>query len=184
MTETDDILWFHLSVNPEPWAIGPVGSARRGGKLTSYVGRNNQVHSYEQAIKEAVTELLTSDFQMFTAPILLKLYFWRNRAEYTTPQARTHRKHEADLTNLQKSTEDACQNILFKNDKDVAGVHSVMVEQGPDVVGRVVIGVATLTSVKRQALLDKVPHLVLDTPEPSDWTQPELPYDDTAGEVF
>lgn len=169
------MMWFLLDISPEPWAIGPVGSARRGGKLTSYVGRNAQVHAYEQAVKEAVTEQLPKDFQMFEGKITLEFYFWRNRAEYITPQARTHRKHEADVTNLQKATEDALQGVLFKNDKDVDDVHSVMVAQGPDVQGKVVIGVSKSNDI---TLPKPVEDLLFDHLNPPAYVQPVLPWGD------
>lgn len=127
--------WLVLDINPEPWAIGPVGYARRGGKMSAYVGQNQQLNAYKEAIKEAVEGRI----DMMHGKVDLTFYFWRNRAEYTTPQARAHRKHEADLTNLQKSTEDALQGLLYENDKDNSHVQSFMVEQGPDVQGMVVI---------------------------------------------
>lgn len=129
--------WFLLDVNPEPWAIGPVSVGRRGGKVYPIVGRNQQLDSYKQAIAEE----LGDEHEFIVGPIQLEFYFWRNLAEYKTPQARAHRKHEADATNLQKATEDALQGILFKNDKDVKDVRSVIVEQGSDTVGRVLFSI-------------------------------------------
>lgn len=128
--------WFIINVNPEPWAIGPVGVSRRNGKLIPYVGRNAQLAAYQEAVREDLgpQELMEGKFH-------LSFIFFRNRAEYETPQARTHRKHEADLTNLQKATEDALQGVLFKNDKDVIEVHSIMAEQGPDVTGRILLSI-------------------------------------------
>ena len=126
--------WFVLDVNPEPWAIGPVGYSRRGGKMSAYVGRNQQLHSYQEAVREA----LGTGHEMIDGPFQLYFWFWRRRDEYKTPQSRTHRKHEADATNLQKATEDALQGVLFKNDKDTRIIRSVMVEQGPDVEGKIV----------------------------------------------
>lgn len=158
--------WFLLNLNPEPWAIGPVGYSRRGGRMSAYVGRNQQLDAYKQAVKE---ELGTQD--QLTGKIVLRFFFWRNRAEYTTPQARTHRKHEADLTNLVKSTEDALQGILFVNDKDVIDSHGVLVEQGPDVEGRIIIGVDSVPDLpdimgelppEVWELLDKSDQLVFD----------------------
>ena len=129
--------WYVVELNPEPWAIGPVGYARRNGKMSAYVGRNQQLDAY----KEAVRESLGLGLPMIEGKVRLEFYFWRNRAAYTTPQAQTHRKHEADLTNLQKATEDALQGVLFKNDRDVNEVYSVLVAQGPEVEGKIVIGV-------------------------------------------
>ena len=129
--------WFVLDVNPEPWAIGDLSVGRRNGKAFPMVGRNNQLHSYKEAVKEA----LGDPGIFFEGPIELQFFFWRRRDEYKTPQARTHRKHEADATNLQKATEDALQGVLFKNDKDVNDIHSVVVEQGSDVTPRVVVAI-------------------------------------------
>jgi Holliday junction resolvase RusA-like endonuclease len=155
--------WIALDVNPEPWAIGPVGYSRRGGKMSAYVGRNQQLDAYKEAIREALGEQPKLD-----GKVTLVFYFWRNRAEYLTAQARTHRKHEADVTNLQKATEDACQGVLFDNDRDVACVYSEMREQGPDVIPAVVIGIDSYieTELPPQviALLDK--------------SQQALPFDD------
>lgn len=127
--------WFVLDINPEPWAIGDVGVSRRNGRVSAYVGRNNQLYSYQEAVREAIG----IENGMLEGKIDLKFFFWRNRPDYKTPNDRAHRKHEADLTNLQKATEDALQGILFKNDKDVNHIESFMVEQGPEVRGRVVI---------------------------------------------
>lgn len=152
--------WFALDLNPEPWSLGPVGSARRGGKIVSFVGRNAQLHAYEEAVKEAI-----GDQTWVEGPIELRFYFSRVRSEYTTPQARSHRKHEADLTNLQKATEDALQGVLFKNDKDVKSVHSVMVDQGPEVQSYIIIGIRqhqqiTSHEVEQLTILAGVPNLL------------------------
>lgn len=142
--------WYILEVNPEPWAIGPVGYARRSGKMSAYVGRNAQLDTYKKTIQEAVQEFAVP----LTGVLDITFFFWRNRAEYKTPQSRSHRKHEADATNLQKSTEDALQDLLYKNDKDNHHVESYIIEQGPDVTGKVVI--------KIKAYLDFDPDLIPD----------------------
>lgn len=131
--------WYILEINPEPWAVGPIGYARRGGKMSAYVGRNAQLDAYKESVKEALADVET---RMLDGKISLRLFFWRTRQDYETAQGRRHRKHEADTTNLQKATEDALQGILFENDKDVIDVHSSMVDQSPTAPGRVVIGVA------------------------------------------
>lgn len=132
----EDYQWHHIDVNPEPWAIGPVGVARTGGKLRPYVGRNAQLAEFQAAVKEDL-----GDVEMLEGKFELRFFFWRERAEYETPQARTHRKHEADVTNLQKATEDALQGVLFKNDKDVIDIHSTLVDQGPDIRGHILVGI-------------------------------------------
>jgi Holliday junction resolvase RusA-like endonuclease len=129
--------WFDLDVNPEPWAIGDLSVGRRNGKFFPMVGRNQQLHNYKEAIRE---ELGSPDL-WFDGQVELCIYFWRRRDEYKTPQSRTHRKHEADGTNLLKATEDALQGVFFKNDKDVQRAVWEIVKQGPDVEPRVVIGI-------------------------------------------
>lgn len=125
---------FVLDINPQPWAIGPVGYARKGGSMSAYVGQNKQLHAFQEAVREEIGQQ-----PMIEGQHMLRMYFWRNRAEYTTPNQRQHRKHEADVTNMVKSTEDALQGILFGNDRDTRRVMGEIVEQGPDVAGRIVI---------------------------------------------
>lgn len=131
--------WYILEINPDPWAIGPVGYARRDGKMSAYVGRNQQLDAYKQAVKEEMAEL---NPVMLTGKIGLVLFFWRTIDIYQTAQAKSARSHEADNTNLQKATEDALQGILYKNDKDVVFNQTTMVDQSPTAPGRVVVGVS------------------------------------------
>jgi Holliday junction resolvase RusA-like endonuclease len=106
--------------------------------MSAYVGRNAQLDAYKEAVREELGEQELQEGQH-----ILHLYFWRVRSEYTTPQARTHRKHEADVTNLQKATEDALQGVLFANDRDVREVHSYLIDQGPETEPGIVIGLET-----------------------------------------
>ena len=160
--------WYVIRVNPAPWAIGPVGYSRRGGKMSAYVGRNQELHAYQEAIKE---ELGPQPF--VTGKISLHFYFWRNRPEYQTPQARAHRKHEADVTNLQKGC-DALQGILFANDRDVKRVTSEIVAQGPEVEPCIVVGIE---SYQELPLPDIVAELYATTDGPTskavEWEAPD-----------
>lgn len=131
--------WYILEVNPEPWAVGPIAYARRGGKMSAYMGQNAQLNAYKEALRE---EIQRFDPQELSGKIHMQLFFWRRRDDYETAQGKRHRKHEADLTNLQKATEDALQGILYKNDKDVISIHSRLVEQDVATNGRVVVGVS------------------------------------------
>jgi Holliday junction resolvase RusA-like endonuclease len=129
--------WYILPLNPEPWAIGPVTVGRQRGRYTGNVGRNQQLAAFQQAVKDEIGHVEP----MIQGHIKLRFFFWRNRAEYTTSSSRAHRKHEADVTNLQKALEDALQGILYVNDKNVNDIQSVLVEQGPSVAGRILIGI-------------------------------------------
>jgi Holliday junction resolvase RusA-like endonuclease len=152
------MLSFYLDINPEPWAIGPVSVGRgAGGKMYPVVGRNQQLNAYQQAVKEAMLEQSQVSHEP-TKDVKWQLHFgfWRQRADYTTPQARTHRKHEADVTNMQKATEDALQGILFTNDKDVKYVSSFEFEQS----GITVPGIAIMAALLEEPLNSVVPYLL------------------------
>lgn len=170
--------WFVLDVNPEPWAIGPLSVGRaKGGKMFPTVGRNAQLWYYKEALKSD----LGDPGIFFEGKVELKLYFWRRRDEYSTPQSRTHRKHEADLTNLQKATEDALQGVLFKNDKDVCTIFSDMVEQGPDAQGRVVIAIRRSSSPN---VMEELPPEVISELDALDDAVPDTNYWEGPGNEF
>lgn len=139
----DGFLYFNLDINPEPWRIGPVSAARnkKNGGWYAQVGRDQQLHAYKQAVREQL-----GDYNTFLAPGLFvsKYFFWRRRDSYTTQLQREHRKHEADLTNMLKATEDACQEILFGNDRDCVSHENYIFEQDTDVRPRVVVGVSPI----------------------------------------
>lgn len=132
--------YYALDINPEPWAIGDLSVGRNsGGKLYPAVGRNQQLYAYQEAVREAIG----NDAVLVTGRVSLKFWFWR-RQESHSANARKTQRHHADLTNLQKATEDAIQDLLIQNDKNTYIVRSVMMEQGPDVHGSVVIRVEPL----------------------------------------
>lgn len=131
--------WYHIPVNPEPWAIGPVGTGRRNGKMWAYVGQNQQLHAYQEAVRESLFDPTTisidSGPHKYYGSIHLVFYFWRQ-------VTREDRAHEADVTNMQKATEDALQGILYDNDRSTRQITSVLVDQGPLVDGKVIVGIA------------------------------------------
>lgn len=141
------LIYLYIPVNPEPWAIGPVGVARRDKKMTAYVGRNQQLAAFKEAVAEAVREKW-GGLPPIEGTVELQLWFYRQRADYKTPAARVHRKHEADATNMQKATEDALQGIIFGNDRDVKRVRSVVIEQEPNTVGGIIIAFRALHDIR------------------------------------
>lgn len=151
-----NMIWFHLPINPEPWAIGPVGYRRSGGKMGAYVGQNKQLNAFKEAVREEVASQW-GGLPPLEGAIQLEIFFWRQRADYSTPAARVHRKHEADVTNMQKATEDALQGILFHNDRDNLDVHSRIIAQGPHDVGQIVIGIRVLEDDWRDEALAWLP---------------------------
>ena len=151
--------WYILECNPEPWEVGPLSVGRKNGKMFPIVGRDQQLHAYKEAVKEALS--LQSPVFM-EGKLVMSIWFWRVQANYQTPQARGHRKHEADCTNLFKATEDACQGILFKNDKDNVETHGYIVEQGPDVNPLIIIRLQTASDLisREQEMLNMMPGAV------------------------
>lgn len=124
--------WFVLDVNPEPWEIGPLNVVRKNGHFRPFVGRSQQLYDYQQSIKKAIADAGQQVVKL-DGDVSLTCWFWRHRPDYETWQARRHRKHEADDTNMLKATEDALQGVLYDNDKNNVHVQGFVVAQGPDV---------------------------------------------------
>jgi hypothetical protein len=61
------------------------------------------------------------------------LYFSRRLETYQGPSGRTVVKHRMDLTNLRKSTEDALQPHVVKNDVLIVKGWTEIIEQSRDV---------------------------------------------------
>lgn len=168
--------WYVLEgLNPDPWAIGPLSVGRKGPRgIYPIVGRNLQLDNYKKAVQEVLLQKYGPQ-DLIEGPIELGFFFWRVIDEYKTTQSRTARKHEADLTNLIKATEDALQGVLFKNDKDVKRfVKSEIVEQGPNAKPCVVIYAAPASTDKP----DLPDHVWAEINE-----QPELDYSDDADDI-
>lgn len=166
-----DELWLAIPVNPEPWAMGTAFAMRHEGQLSARVGQNKQLDSFKKAVKECI-----EGQPMLEGKYTIHAWFWRNRATYTTQAQRTHRKHEADLTNMQKALEDALQGIVIGNDRDVQEFHSYMVDQGPDVIGRIVLYIHggetghVLPPSNVMALADSIAQPI--APSTNDWRGP------------
>lgn len=130
--------WYSLDINPEPWVVGNIGVSRRDGKLGAWMGANQQLATYQEAVREVVKY---SDFRKREGDLSVTFYFWRRQDDYELGSGKRHRKHVADATNMQKATEDALQGILFDNDRSNRHVQSYVMEQGPDVRGMIVVSV-------------------------------------------
>jgi Holliday junction resolvase RusA-like endonuclease len=145
------VRYYVLDINPEPWAIGDVGISRRSGKLIPFVGPNRQLQFYKEAVKEALNKQNPS---CLSGAVRLRFFFWRRLDSYKGGS-----KNRADATNMQKATEDACQGILFANDRDVTDIQSVLVQAGPEVHGAVVIGIEGDNGLN---LLEELGDVVMD----------------------
>lgn len=120
-------MWIYLPINPDPWAIGPVSVGKRNGKMIPIVGRNAQLDAFKNAVREELESQGVKKVNYSNYDI--KFFFWRKLESNTGGS----RKNIADATNMQKATEDALQDVLIGNDRDVKSIQSIIVDQGPDV---------------------------------------------------
>lgn len=161
--------WFHLPLNPEPWAIGSLGLGKRNGKMFPTMSPNPQL----AAFKAAVAEEMAGVAKLPEGEYVLEFFFWRVLDDYETASGRRHRKHQADATNLQKATEDALQDVLIDNDRNVQYVTSTIVEQGPNVKPCIVIRADRWLGLDP----DRIPQHMWEIID-SDVKQDTLPLDD------
>lgn len=143
----DGWLYYNLKVNPEPWAIGPVQVTKKGGRHIPFVGRNNQLRTYQDAIREQLAEWNTLLMPGF---YWSRHYFWRSRDAYeATASGKRVRKHEVDLTNMVKAAEDAAQEILYVNDVKCVGQVNFVMAEAADIEYRVVMAVHPVMTYPR-----------------------------------
>lgn len=162
--------WYVLNLNPVPWRVGPVYTGRKkdSHKIGGGVGRDQEVFAYQQAVRE---ELARQGVKPITGKFKLILIFYREMGEYKTPQSRRARNQEADGTNLYKALEDALhkstvgalEGTLFSDDKDNLNGIWYLANQGPNVVGQVVIGIEEVTEEQiRAEVIGLIPDEVYD----------------------
>lgn len=160
--------WYLCRVNPVPWQLGPMSAHRgKGGKgMYVQVGRDEELYTFKEAIKE---ELLKQSPVKLEGNLSITCYFWRNQTESTSQRGRAIKKSEADGTNMLKAAEDACQGILFDNDKVNKVGRFFVIDQGPAVEGAVVIHIEVLSDNWREDILSNLPDQIyeelLATPE-------------------
>lgn len=160
--------WYLCDVNPVPWQIGPVGAARgKSGRIAGYVGRDQELHTYQQALKE---ELAKQKPILVEGPVSLTCFFWRSRvAGLDAATGKRQKKSQADCTNMLKATEDACQGVLFGNDRGNVAVRGFIIDQGEEVEGRVVICIEPINDDHKHDVLAMLPDplyaKIMATPE-------------------
>lgn len=134
--------WYLIEgINPEPWEApqGSIGRAKGSGKQYVQMHKTSTQRTYQEAVSDYMKK---QNPEMTLDNVALEFFFWRDLPETLVISEKKDRKtrgHIADATNLQKSTEDALQGILFKNDNQVVQVRSVIMEQGRDVYPRILI---------------------------------------------
>ena len=112
-------------LNPQPWSVSM--KVKRGA-----------LDAYQRGLKEELVDQVEGLWPP-GVPIRLYFEFWRQLEDHLDYDRRRHILQLADATNLQKSTEDALQGVLFTNDRYVSDVHSRIRAQGVDVEPKIVI---------------------------------------------
>lgn len=131
--------YYALDLQPEPWTAPSVSVGKKGGRAFPRVYQSAAVKSYKEAVAEELTGL---EPVMEEGLVSLRFYFWRALPVYVSEEGSRVRKHKPDVTNLQKLLEDACQGILYANDRDVRDIQSVLMAMEQNTKPMVVIGIA------------------------------------------
>lgn len=155
-----EVCYFVEGINPEPWEAPTASLGRKGGKHYVHMHKNDGLRSYQEGFKQAFLEQ-NPDWQYFDTPIEIEFYFWRQR-DYTESRAAI-----ADVTNLQKATEDALQGVLYPNDQLVHKATSWIVEQDQETSPKVLIFVRYYNQPDR-SILELVEKLHKEPAPPQD----------------
>ena len=125
--------WYIIDgVNPEPWAASEGAIGKRNGKPFIHFHKPEQLRQYQESVKEVFPEQNPHAVDI-SGDIELTFYFWRQLASYEIGEGKSTRQSaQADATNLQKALEDALQGILYKNDRDIRSIRSLLVEQSTE----------------------------------------------------
>lgn len=118
-------------VNPVAWKAPTLSVMRRGSRMLPIAAPNAEVKAYQSALREQWEPLYEGD--PIEVPVALEWHFNRQLVRYESASGRMVQKHRQDLTNLQKSSEDALQPWLLKNDVWVRESHAFIVRQEADV---------------------------------------------------
>lgn len=159
--------WYVIpGVNPIPWTSPSVAIGRgKGGKPYPIVHSAAELKNYKEAIAETVRERYP-DAPLIEDEVALTFFFYRQLPVLEKGTRRKSRSHVADATNMQKSTEDALQGVLFANDRQVVHAESWIMSQTDDTEPLVIVNVVWHPS--RPELPDAVLAEVGDHPRLSD----------------
>lgn len=133
---------FIIPVNPIPWRVPPFSPGRhpRSGKLYIKAGRDDELHFYQDSVKEVI---LRQQPVLVDPPYQLKFWFWRNLED--------EHAQIADSTNMQKACEDALQGVVIHNDVDVEVIKSERVAAGSYIPGLIVLEVRNGENIIRES---------------------------------
>jgi Holliday junction resolvase RusA-like endonuclease len=159
--------WFVLDLNPEPWATGTISTGRRNGKSYGRMAPEPTLVAYQEAAREVLREKiresdpdLEDSCSLMVRPVRITFFFWRQIESYVGLQGKVNTRNVADVTNLQKALEDALQGTVIENDRQVADIRSVLVEQDRNIRGKIVIRVEEIVLLSLVDTLKDIPPTV------------------------
>jgi Holliday junction resolvase RusA-like endonuclease len=163
----DSFEWFLVEgVNPEPWVASLASGGRKAGKNYIQFYKPEQLRVYQDSLKDA---FIRQNPHAVCNPgeIVLVFFFWRQRNEHEFfDDSKKSKSNIADATNLQKSTEDALQKLLYINDRQVIDVRSKIIEQHEDTVPKILIGRGEPDDEDKEAQWARQKAADLHQPEP------------------
>lgn len=120
-----------VAINPVGWKAPTAFVIRRGGRLTAGMAPSTEVLAYQAALSGILRPMWDDlGVETVTTECRLDLFFSRQLITYVSNESgRNITKHRQDLTNLRKSTEDALQPWLVKNDVLITSGWTEIVEQ-------------------------------------------------------
>ncbi len=127
--------FYVIALNAEPWAIGPLGVARKNG-VHPYIGPNQKLQAYQEALREHL-----QGSPMTTGEVEVRLIIWRQIESMKVYTGKNRKGKTSDATNIQKATEDALQGVLIENDRNVRKISTQIVSQKEDTMPCIVIGI-------------------------------------------
>jgi Holliday junction resolvase RusA-like endonuclease len=127
-------------LNPEPWTEGSPGFGFKGKQRYPVLVKDKRLRDYQEGIQENIKQAYP-DLLMYPDGVELHLIckFWRQLDSYTSGTGRETKRKVADATNMTKAIEDALQDILYKNDRQVKHSEGEIIMEGPDVSPRILI---------------------------------------------
>lgn len=120
-----NIVAWSVPLNPEPWAMGTIQViAHRGRRAFPKVSPDKTMSAYQKALEEELEEL--GVYELPGPYYAVRFTFSRQRVQYKDKAGRTQTRNWADVTNMQKATEDAMQAGAIANDRDVIRIESLL----------------------------------------------------------
>lgn len=127
---------FAIPINPQPWKVPPAAAARSGSRVFVKFGQDQGGAAFKEALKESI---VAQGAFMMDPGYSLDIFTWRRREQYKDKANRTRTKNRVDATNMQKLIEDALTGTCFHDDVDNIAPRLIQVEQGIDVIPRIVL---------------------------------------------